>query len=158
MIARTPFLIFILFLFLFAPLSAASADTPGDMIFGHSDVTIVTAAGARYHFSVEVAETPEQLERGLMFRDAMPDDAGMLFLLGTEETASFWMRNTFLPLDMIFIARDGHIINIHRNAPPGSTAIISSTAPVISVLEINAGIAARLGIHAGDHVIHPAFQ
>ena len=145
-------------LFLFTPWAAGAADSPGEMRFGHSDVTIATASGARYHFTVEVAETPDQLERGLMFRDSMPEDAGMLFLLGIEDTASFWMRTTFLPLDLIFIARDGHITNIRHDAAPGSTAIISSTAPVTGVLEVNAGVTGRLGIHAGDRVIHSAFQ
>ena len=135
----------------------AWADSPGPVTFGHSDVTVATLGGARFHFSVEVAETEDQLHQGLMFRDALAEDAGMLFLLGKEDVASFWMRNTFLPLDMLFIARDGRITNIHRNAPPGSTAIISSTEPVIAVLEVNAGITARLGIHGGDRVIHPAF-
>ena len=143
---------------LLASVTVAVADTPGEMVFGRSDVTIVTTAGAKYHFTVEVAETPEQLEHGLMFRDSMPEDAGMLFLLGLDEPASFWMRNTFLPLDMLFIARDGRITNIHHNAAPGSTAIISSTEPVTGVLEINGGVAGRLGIHAGDHVIHPTFH
>ena len=149
-------------LFLFSGLPgaspAAAEDAPGLMTFGHSDLTIATASGAKLHFTVEVAETPEQLERGLMFRDSMPADGGMLFLLGIEETASFWMRNTFLPLDMIFIARDGRITNIHHNAAPGSMAIISSTAPVTGVLEVNAGITNRLSIRPGDRVLHPAFE
>ena len=135
----------------------AWADSPGVVTFGHSDLTVATLGGSRFHFTVEVAETEDQLHQGLMFRDALAEDAGMLFLLGKEEEASFWMRNTFLPLDMLFIARNGRITNIHRNAPPGSTAIISSTEPVIAVLEVNAGITARLGIRGGDQVIHPAF-
>ncbi len=146
----------ILFLFLVAAPVLADSSTP--VTFGHSDITIVTIGGKTFRFAVEIAETQEQLHQGLMFRETMADDTGMLFLLGTEEVASFWMRNTFLPLDMIFIARDGHITNIHRNAPPGSTAIISSTAPVIAVLEVNAGITGRLGIHGGDKVLHPAFR
>ncbi len=134
------------------------ADSSGPVVFGHSEVKIVTAAGGSYLFNVELAETAEQLHQGLMFRDSMPDESGMLFLLGVNDVATFWMRNTFLPLDMMFIAHDGRITNIHRNAAPGSTAIISSTEPVVSVLEVNAGITARLGIHAGDRVLHPAFH
>ncbi|MEI6557488.1 MAG: DUF192 domain-containing protein [Rhodospirillaceae bacterium] len=136
----------------------ARADQSAPVSFGRSEITIATLGGPRFHFSIEVAETAEQLHQGLMFRDAMAEEAGMLFLLGTEEVASFWMRNTFLPLDMLFITRDGHIANIHRNAAPGSTAIITSTAPVVAVLELNAGVTGRLGIHAGDRVIHPAFH
>ena len=146
----------LLFLLLIA--GPARADSSAPVVFGQSEVTIATASGTGFHFTVEVAETPDQLHQGLMFRDAMADDAGMLFLLGVDEVASFWMRNTFLPLDMVFIARDGRITNIHRNAAPGSTAIISSTLPVVAVLEVNAGITGRLGIHAGDRVIHPAFH
>jgi len=134
------------------------ADSSGPVTFGHSEVKVATLGGASFRFAVEVAETPDQLHQGLMFRDAMADDAGMLFLLGTEEVASFWMRNTFLPLDMLFIARDGRVTDVHRNAAPGSTAIISSTVPVVAVLEVNAGITGRLGIHSGDRVIHPAFH
>lgn len=153
---RPPFLFPLLtLLFLFA--SPALADGPATVTFGQGEVTIATSGGSKFHFSVEVAETEDQLHQGLMFRDAMAPDAGMLFLLGTEEIASFWMRNTFLPLDMLFIARDGRITNIHHNAAPGSTAIVSSTAPVTGVLELNGGVAARLGIHAGDRIIHPAF-
>lgn len=150
--------VLLLLLILFAPQAVLADDASGVVTFGRSDVTIATSTGARHHFAVEVAEAPEQLERGLMFRDSMPEDAGMLFLLGSEEIATFWMRNTFLPLDLIFIARDGRITNIHRNAAPGSTAIIASTAPVTAVLEVNAGVAGRLGIHAGDRVLHHAFQ
>ncbi len=146
----------LLFLLLFT--GPALADSSGPVVFGRSEVKITTVGGGSYHFNIEVAETPDQLHQGLMFRDTMADDAGMLFLLGVNEVASFWMRNTFLPLDMLFIAHDGRITNIHRNAAPGSTAIISSTEPVVSVLEVNAGITARLGIHAGDRVVHPSFH
>ena len=142
----------LLCLIIFTPSGSGAAD---DITFGRSDLTIVTATGNKHHFTLEVAQTPEQLERGLMFRDSMPANAGMLFLLGDEEIASFWMRNTFLPLDMIFIAKDGRITNIHRNAAPGSTAIISSTALVTAVLEVNGGITQKLGIHAGDRILHP---
>ena len=152
MIRRAALLFFLLFA------GPVLADSSGPVVFGHSELAIATAGGASFHFSIEVAETPDQLHQGLMFRDSMAEDAGMLFLLGTEDVASFWMRNTFLPLDMLFIARDGRISNIHRNAAPGSTAIISSTVPVIAVLEVNAGITGRLGIHAGDRVNHPAFH
>ena len=152
MISRVALLLLLL---LAAP---ARADSSGPVVFGRSEVTIATQAGGSFRFAIEVAETPDQLHQGLMFRDSMADDAGMLFLLEKEDVASFWMRNTFLPLDMLFIARNGRITDIHRNAAPGSTAIISSTVPVVAVLEVNAGITARLGIHTGDRVIHSAFH
>jgi len=147
--------VLLLLLLLAAP---ARADSSGPVTFGHSELTIATQAGGNFRFAIEVAETPDQLHQGLMFRDSMAEDAGMLFLLEKEDIASFWMRNTFLPLDMLFIARNGRITDIHRNAAPGATAIISSTVPVVAVLEVNAGITARLGIHTGDRVIHPAFH
>ncbi|MEI7608940.1 MAG: DUF192 domain-containing protein [Rhodospirillaceae bacterium] len=152
MISRVALLLLLL---LAAP---ARADSSGPVVFGRSEVAIATQAGGSFRFAIEVAETPDQLHQGLMFRDSMADDAGMLFLLEKEDIASFWMRNTFLPLDMLFIARNGRITDIHRNAAPGSTAIISSTVPVVAVLEVNAGITARLGIHTGDRVIHSAFH
>jgi len=150
-----PLLLLLLSLFALSPPAAAEGSSP--VVFGQGELTLATTGGAKFHFSIEIAETEDQLHQGLMFRDSMPADAGMLFLLGTEQIASFWMRNTFLPLDMVFIARDGRVTNIHHDAAPGSTAIISSTAPVTGVLELNGGVAARLGIHAGDRVIHPAF-
>ena len=148
----------VVMLFLLLVATPVLADSSAPVVFGRSEVAIATVGGASFRFAIEVAETADQLHQGLMFRDAMADDAGMLFLLGSEDIASFWMRNTFLPLDMLFITRDGRIANIHRNAAPGSTAIISSTVPVVAVLEVNAGITGRLGIHAGDRVIHPAFH
>ncbi|MEI8394856.1 MAG: DUF192 domain-containing protein [Rhodospirillaceae bacterium] len=138
-----------------APAFAGSAEP---VSFERSELTIVTAAGTRYRFDIEVAKTEPQLQQGLMFRDSLAADAGMLFLLGTEEMAAFWMRNTFLPLDMLFIAGDGRITNIHRDAAPGSTSIITSTAPVIAVLELNAGVTGRLHIAPGDRVVYPAFH
>ena len=123
MISRVALLLLLL---LAAP---ARADSSGPVVFGRSEVTIATQAGGSFRFAIEVAETPDQLHQGLMFRDSMADDAGMLFLLEKEDVASFWMRNTFLPLDMLFIARDGHITNIHRNAAPGSTATHHACRP-----------------------------
>ncbi len=149
--------------FLFTSLLVASMDPVGaaefgEVALGQTELIIATTRGAKFSFTVEIAESPEQQHQGLMFRESLPPDAGMLFLLGTEEIASFWMHNTFLPLDMIFVARDGRITNIHANAAPGSTAIISSTERVTAVLELNAGVTKRHGIHAGDHVLHSAFK
>jgi uncharacterized membrane protein (UPF0127 family) len=149
------------FLGLSAQPAAAQGPAPqtaAPVTFGRAQVVIETAAGTRLPLQVEVAETPDQLHQGLMFRESIPDAGGMLFLLGAEITASFWMRNTFIPLDMLFIAHDGRISSIHHRAAPGSTAIISSREPVTGVLEINGGLAQRLGIRAGDRLIHPAFR
>ena len=121
-------------------------------------VVIETASGARHGFTVELAVTPAEQARGLMYRESLPAGAGMLFLYDTPTPASFWMRNTLIPLDMIFIASDGRIVNIHANAKPLDETPIRAAAPVTGVLEINGGLSARLGIRAGDRVLHPAFK
>ena len=126
--------------------------------FGRGKVVIETRSGSRLPFDVEIADTPDQLHQGLMFRDTLPDTGGMLFLLPSEQVASFWMRNTFLPLDLLYIAHDGRITNIHHRASPGSLTILNSSEPVRGVLEINGGMAQRLGIRAGDMLRHLAFH
>lgn len=118
-------------------------------------LTIVTAAGDRHVFQIEIASTSEEIEHGLMFRENMPADDGMLFLFEEAEEVSFWMKNTRIPLDMVFIAPDGKIIKIHENAAPHSLDHVSSEGVVIAVLEINGGRAAALGIKAGDRVELP---
>jgi uncharacterized membrane protein (UPF0127 family) len=126
--------------------------------FGTGLLTIETAAGGHYPFQVEIAETPRQMAQGLMFRQEMAADAGMLFILPKDQPMSMWMKNTLIPLDMVFIGRDGRIVNIHERAVPGSLDAISSAAPVRGVLELNGGVTSRLGIRAGDRIIHEAFQ
>ena len=119
-------------------------------------VTIVTAKG-RYSFKVEVAETPGQLEQGLMFRRELAPDAGMLFDFKQPTMATMWMRNTLIPLDMLFVDAQGRIVNIHERAVPQSDAIIAAAAPVRVVIELNGGTAERLGIKPGDRVLFPIF-
>ncbi|HYC04751.1 MAG TPA: DUF192 domain-containing protein [Azospirillaceae bacterium] len=129
----------------------------GAMEFDRDSLVVETKAGGRYSFQVELAITPKQQERGLMFRERMADDAGMLFLKERPETVSFWMKNTLIPLDLIFIAENGTITNIHAMATPKSLDPIYSATAVTGVLEINGGLAAKLGIRAGDRVLHRAF-
>jgi uncharacterized membrane protein (UPF0127 family) len=112
---------------------------------------IVTSDGT-HRFTVEVMRTPEQLAKGLMFRRYMPDDRGMLFDFKAEQPVQFWMKNTYLPLDMIFISKAGKIVSIKENAEPLSEKLIPSGAPVVAVLEVNAGTAARIHASAGDTV------
>jgi uncharacterized membrane protein (UPF0127 family) len=112
---------------------------------------VVTSDGP-HSFSVEVMRTPEQLEKGLMFRRYMPDDRGMLFDFKTEQPVQFWMKNTYLPLDMIFISKAGKIVSIRENAEPLSEKLIASGGPVVAVLEVNAGTAARIHAKPGDSV------
>lgn len=121
-----------------------------------TDRLVVTSAqtGAEHNFNVELALTPGQQKRGLMFRTHLDADSGMLFWFGPqEEERSFWMKNTLIPLDIVFIKQDGTIHHIHENAQPGDvTTGILSNGPVSAVLEINAGRAAELGLKPGDKV------
>lgn len=117
---------------------------------------IVTATGI-HAFSVELAGTDDERERGLMYRRFMPPDRGMLFDFGREAPVMFWMKNTYIPLDMIFISRAGVVTNIVRNAEPLSERLIPSGGPCYGVLEVNGGVAASIGVEPGDKVRHPIF-
>jgi len=122
------------------------------------ELTVQTQAGALHRFNVEVAATPETRAEGLMFREELPEDAGMLFIYASPGPVGFWMKNTPLPLDMLFIDRSGEILAIHANAVPYSEDVIYAEMPVKSVLEINGGRAAALGIQPGDRVSSPSLQ
>ena len=138
--------------------SAPTADAqPVRPDYPRAEVWIETADGARLHFDVEVATEPMQLAFGLMFVESMPVDQGMLFIMPETRPLSFWMRNTFIPLDMIFIAEDGTILNIAERTTPLSDQSYASAGPGRGVLEINGGVSAMLGIRAGDVVLHEAF-
>ncbi|ACB95183.1 DUF192 domain-containing protein [Beijerinckia indica] len=120
-------------------------------------LAIVTASGD-HAFSVEVMRTDEGRERGLMGRRYLPADRGMLFDFGTERPVMMWMKNTYLPLDMIFIGRAGKVVALAENTEPFSEAIIPSKAPAFAVLEVNAGTARKIGLKIGDTVQHSLFQ
>jgi uncharacterized membrane protein (UPF0127 family) len=120
-------------------------------------LTVVTDAGER-PFQVEIADDPRERSVGLMFRRSMGLGEGMLFDFGSEEPASFWMRNTYIPLDMIFINEDGTIDSIAKRTTPLSEKSVPSKGPVRFVLEINGGLTDQLGIEPGDHVIGPAIE
>jgi len=125
---------------------------------GEPLAVIHTAGGARAEVALEIAATPEAQARGLMYRRTLADGRGMLFVFPAEAPHEFWMKNTFIPLDMIFIARDGRIVRIAENTEVQSERIISSGAPVIAVLEVIAGTARKYGIAPGDRVAHPIFK
>jgi uncharacterized protein len=120
--------------------------------FGTEPLSIRKADGSSHAFTVEVAIEPDQRAEGLMNRKEMAADRGMLFDFGTTRRVAMWMKNTYLPLDMLFIRRDGTIARIAADATPLSEAIIDSRGEVRFVLELNGGTAARLGIVAGDRV------
>ena len=122
-----------------------------------SSLSIETDEGA-HAFTVEIADDPEEITRGLMDRETMDPDAGMLFDFGNPREPAMWMKNTLIPLDMIFIASDGTIQMIARNTVPGSLRTISPGMPVKGVLELNGGRAAELDIEPGDKVVHPIFD
>ena len=121
-------------------------------------LTIVTRSGQRHSFQVEVARNQNDRAQGLMFRRSMAPDRGMLFDFERVEPVSMWMQNTYLSLDMLFVRPDGTIARIAANTEPLSTRTIPSGEPVLSVLELNAGTAARLEIKAGDRIEHPLFK
>ena len=107
---------------------------------------------------IEVADDREETMRGLMYRTELAPDAGMLFLFDGEQERAFWMKNTPLPLDIIYIAKDGRIVSIAEHTTPFSTAAIPSRAPAQSVLEVNAGYAERNGVRVGDRVTYSAMR
>ncbi len=109
-------------------------------------------------FVVEIADEPEERSRGLMHRTELAEGAGMLFLFDRPERQAFWMKNTPLPLDIIFIDERGVVDSIAAGTTPFSEASLPSDGPVVAVLEINGGLAARYGVAPGSEVRHPAFQ
>ena len=106
----------------------------------------------RHLFVVELAQTPGQREQGLMERKSLPLNTGMLFLFDNTEIQHMWMKNTFIPLDMLFADKNGRIVTIAHNTEPQSRKIISSRVPARYVLELRAGTAARLVIKVGDRL------
>lgn len=134
---------------LVAPVGAARADSALEPL------AFETAAGPRV-FAVEVMRSEPERAKGLMFRRFLPADRGMLFLFDREQIVTMWMKNTYIPLDMVFIGRDGRIVSIAADAEPLSEATVASAGPAKAVVELNAGAAARAGLKPGDRVAHPA--
>jgi len=158
MVSHTPFAVLksaalALFLVCGAVPTISAAQTAEQTVkFESEPLSIKTAKGETHTFTVELALTEPQLEFGLMYRDRMPADHGMLFDFGTSRPVMMWMKNTKLPLDMLFLARNGVITHIQENAVPYSEAIINSGGPVDYVIELNGGIVKKLGLAVGDQV------
>ncbi|MBL4917307.1 DUF192 domain-containing protein [Szabonella alba] len=132
--------------------SAALADcAPGQ-------VEVRLAGGGSARFSVELADTPQSRAQGLMFRESMPKSRGMLFIYESPQRAVFWMKNTLIPLDMIFADATGLVTHVHSNAVPHDETGIDGGDGVLAVLEINGGLARRMGIGPGAALRHPAFD
>ena len=122
-------------------------------------VVIQKADGEKVSFEAEIAAKPMDIHVGLMFRKEMGKDHGMLFEFpGEPQQEAFWMKNTLIPLDIIFIAPDGRIVNIHHNAHPNDTTPLPSIEPVSGVLEVNGGQSEERGIKIGDKVLHEFFK
>lgn len=143
--------------------AGCSQGTPLDQLddpllkhFGRSSLTI--ESDAKVHaFSVYIAQSPEHRSQGLMFVEHLPKDVGMLFFFDKNRPVSMWMKNTVLPLDMLFVLRSGKIESIAHDTTPGSLKPVASKGDVCCVLELNAGTARRLGLKPGDYLRHPAF-
>ena len=145
------------------PLSALALLTALLLFTGHLGATElqpleIASKNGVHVFAVEMAVTPEEQSKGLMFRKELPEGQGMLFDFHREQEATFWMKNTYVPLDMIFIRADGRILRIAENTEPLSTRLIPSGGPVRAVLEIIGGSARKLGIAPGDRVASPIFS
>jgi len=133
----------------------------GSALFGRSELvveplSIETATGI-HEFSVEMARSPAEQARGLMFRKWMPFDHGMLFVFPGEGPIRMWMKNTYLRLDMIFVARSGQVVDIHENAVPFSEEVISSAGAAYAVLEVHAGTVAKIRLRRGNSIRKVAF-
>ena len=132
-----------------APLRAAEC---------REDAVTLRGDWGQARFNIEVADDNAERSRGLMFRESMPASAGMLFVYDRPQRMSFWMRNTLIPLDMLFIDQRGIVRHIHHEAKPlDETPISGGDAPMYSVLEINGGLARRMGLSVGTELRHPAF-
>ena len=138
---------------LFGLLIAVGPVRPADL----QTVEIASKNGV-HAFSVEMAENDADRSKGLMYRKELPEGKGMLFDFKREQDVSFWMENTYIPLDMLFIRADGRILRIQENAEPLSQKMIPSGGPVLAVLELIGGTARKLGIAPGDRVAAPIFK
>ena len=143
--------------FALAARRAARAQTGPQPRLPVEPLAIVGRDGARHEFRVEMATRPEDQTVGLMFREAVGPDEGMLFDWGAPRESSMWMRNTLVPLDMLFIAADGRVHRIAERTVPHSLAPVDSRGPVRATLELAGGTAERLGIRVGDRVLHRVF-
>ncbi len=144
----------IVFAFCAATAAAQNAPVVG---FTVDRLSIETQSGFSHEFSVELARTPDQMAMGLMFRASLAEDAGMMFDVDPVRPISMWMKNTLIPLDILFIDADGRIAAIVENTIPHSLLSIDPGMPVRGVLELAGGTAARLGIAKGDRVIYAWF-
>lgn len=131
--------------------------SPAARAAGEQTVEIASKTGV-HSFSVEVVDNDADRAKGLMYRKELPEGRGMLFDFHRDQEVSFWMQNTYIPLDMIFIRGDGQILRIEENTVPLSTRMIPSRGAVRAVLEVIGGTSRKLGIAPGDRVASPIFR
>lgn len=131
--------------------------TPKDANGNPLEALTITTSTGDHKFMVEIADDEAERQRGLMFRDPLADDRGMLFQFPDVAERGFWMHNTPSPLDIVYIDPHGVIVSIAKNATPQSDAVIPSNGPAMGVLELRAGRADEIGAKAGDKVRHPFF-
>lgn len=136
----------------------SAADTEGLRDFERSTLRIVTPEGTEHWFSIHLAISPWQRARGLSFVKSLPPDQGMLFLFPRHHRIVMWMKDTLIPLDMLFIAPDGRVLQIEANTMPGSLQHIRGDPEASAVLELNGGTSDRLGIRPGARVLFPSFE
>lgn len=135
------------------PPAATQQATGLDELFEQDELVIVNADGSRHRFAVYLATEFEQQRRGLMFVRALPEMSGMLFVYDDAAMRSMWMKNTYLPLDIVFARADGTVSSVIRNTEPLSLRTLNAIEPVQFVLELNAGVARRYNIAAGSKII-----
>jgi uncharacterized membrane protein (UPF0127 family) len=157
-ISATIRLVFVLLFMATGSLSSGAHASDQAALDNRELVTVtIPTKGGRQNFMVETANTRSQRAHGLMFRTRLPERQGMLFDFGSDQEARMWMKDTPIPLDMIFIQSDGRIHRIEQNTEPESLRVISSNGPVRAVLEVAAGAAKKYGIAPGDRVINAIF-
>lgn len=135
----------------------AQAQEPMRLEVNSIPISFLTSSGT-HNYSVEIAQKPEELEAGLMFRKDFPSDRAMLFIFSDQHDIMMWMKNTPLPLDMVFVDNDGKVVSVAYNTTPESTILISSGFPTRYVVELNAGEIKKMNLKRGDCVTHPAIE
>ncbi|MEM7766174.1 MAG: DUF192 domain-containing protein [Pseudomonadota bacterium] len=135
----------------------AAAQTAPQPVLEMESLEVVSGE-TRHEFMVEIADDPVEVATGMMGRESMADDVGMLFDLGGVREASFWMKDVLIPLDMVFIDESGQVVAIAENAVPGSVRRINPGVPVRGVLELRGGLSAELALAPGDQVRHRLFE
>ena len=140
-----------------AGLLAFSSTARADLVTFSKSKLVITTGKGQFPFDIELALTPPQMAQGLMYRRTLASDAGMLFDYGDPQPIAMWMKNTFIPLDMVFVGKDGKVVDLHERAVPMSLDTIESKVPAKAVIELNAGTIARLGIQIGDTVHYTSF-